>query len=464
MMGLRAQFSVWPLTAIAVLGAALAVQACSGKVDEPSGCATASCGGASGGKAEGGNGAVAGSAAHGGGGAGALNSCEDGIKDGDEADVDCGGDSTCARCTANAKCTANDDCESQYCKSGRCTAASCTDKVQNQDETGVDCGGACLPCDIGQPCEANQDCAGESCVDGTCGDHCTSGAREADETDVDCGGSCGPCASYKSCQEGADCESSICTHLKCAVATCSDGIKNQDESDVDCGGVCSDTKPCAVSSRCNTAADCSSYLCSGAGKCVPDIVLAAEDMIDDFEDKDLLLPVPARGGRAGTWYKFNDGTGTDSLNVFEIKRGGTSVTGIRSMGKDFANWGAGFGIDFNNPTGGADSKTAYDASTYTGVTFWARAEGTLTLTVALPDVDTDAAGSVCTVCSHHYFKTVAVTTTWQRFTVSFSDLTLEPGGIPIATVFKPNALFSAQFRVSGGANYDVSVDDFAFVK
>jgi hypothetical protein len=464
MIGSRTQFSVWPLTVIATLGAALAVQACSGKVDEPSDCAKASCGGASGGQAEGGNAAVAGRDPTGGGGAGALNSCENGIKDGDEADVDCGGDQ-CARCIANHKCTANDDCESQNCKSGRCSVASCIDKILNQDETGVDCGGACLPCDIGTACSTNSDCAGEYCVDGACEDHCTSGAREADETDVDCGGSCAtPCASFEKCSEARDCESLVCTHAKCAVAICSDNIKNQDESDVDCGGVCSDTKPCAIGAHCSTAADCSSYLCSGSGKCVADLVLGAEDMIDDFEDKDLLLPNPARGGRVGTWYKFNDGTGTDTLNVFAIKRGTTSTTAIRSTGKDFAAWGAGFGIDFNNTSGGQENKTAYDASAYTGITFWARAENAVNLTVALPDVDTDAAGNVCTACAHHYFKTVAVTTNWQRFTISFADLALEPGGVPVATAFKPNALFSAQFRVAAGANYDVSVDDFAFVK
>ena len=55
----------------------------------------------------------------GGGGGGAT--CTDGIQNGDETGVDCGG-SSCAPC------------------------ATCDDGIQNGDETGVDCGGSCAPC------------------------------------------------------------------------------------------------------------------------------------------------------------------------------------------------------------------------------------------------------------------------------------------------------------------------------
>ncbi len=49
--------------------------------------------------------------------------CFDGIKNGDETEIDCGGD---------------------------CTACStCTDGIQNGTETGIDCGGDCNPCSTG---------------------------------------------------------------------------------------------------------------------------------------------------------------------------------------------------------------------------------------------------------------------------------------------------------------------------
>jgi hypothetical protein len=44
-------------------------------------------------------------------------------------------------------CTQNSDCASNACVNGVCgAAATCTDGVQNGGETGVDCGGTCPPC------------------------------------------------------------------------------------------------------------------------------------------------------------------------------------------------------------------------------------------------------------------------------------------------------------------------------
>lgn len=50
--------------------------------------------------------------------------CTDGIQNGDETGVDCGG-STCPACP------------------------TCTDGIQNGNETGIDCGGSCAPCQTG---------------------------------------------------------------------------------------------------------------------------------------------------------------------------------------------------------------------------------------------------------------------------------------------------------------------------
>ena len=70
--------------------------------------------------------------------------CSNGIKDGNEDGVDCGG--SCRRC------------------------ATCDDGIQNQNETGIDCGGTCRPC--------------ASCSDGI---------KNQNETGIDCGGVCEPC-------------------------------------------------------------------------------------------------------------------------------------------------------------------------------------------------------------------------------------------------------------------------------
>ncbi len=76
--------------------------------------------------------------------ANATTNCFNGIKDGDEEGIDCGG--SCRRCP-----TCNDQIQNQNetgvdCGGPCLSCASCSDGVQNQNETGVDCGGACRPC------------------------------------------------------------------------------------------------------------------------------------------------------------------------------------------------------------------------------------------------------------------------------------------------------------------------------
>ncbi|MDP4999802.1 MAG: M43 family zinc metalloprotease [Saprospiraceae bacterium] len=109
--------------------------------------------------------------------------CEDGIQNGDETGVDCGG--ACAPCEQTEP------------------DPTCEDGVQNGDETGIDCGGSCAPCDQTEP-------------DPTCED----GIQNGDETGIDCGGACDPCP------------------------TCDDGIQNGNEEGVDCGGTCAPCSSC----------------------------------------------------------------------------------------------------------------------------------------------------------------------------------------------------------------------------
>jgi hypothetical protein len=442
----------------------LALQACSGKVQQHSDCpGAASCGGGGGGAAAG-SAAVAGSAADSGDGSVPLAACGNSLKDADESDVDCGGSSRCDRCAVESHCTTNKDCETAFCNGKRCAEPTCSDRVKNQHETGVDCGGGCQPCAVGLPCLVDEDCSEQYCVEQVCTDNCRSGERDSDETDEDCGGSkCEPCTDNRRCLAASDCQSQVCSNKSCRAATCSDQVKNQDESDKDCGGVCGAS--CPPTAHCNTPADCDSWLCSAAGKCSADIAIAAADVIDDFEDADLFLPAsPALGGRVGNWQRYGDGSGTSSLTAFSIERGASSVNGLRTTGKGFTSWGSGFAVNLNDSATGQSTKVPYDASAYAGITFWARAQSTTTIMVVLPDVDTDAVGNTCTTCDHHYFKAVQLTRDWQRFTIAFSELRLEPGTVPTPTAFKPSGVVSLQFRFAPGQDYDLYFDDVAFVK
>ena len=92
----------------------------------------------------------------------------DGFQNGDETDVDCGGSAGNPRCADGKKCTGATDCTSKVCDDAKktCTAPTATDGVQNGDESDVDCGGTTT----GAPrCAATKTCAvGEDCASGGC--------------------------------------------------------------------------------------------------------------------------------------------------------------------------------------------------------------------------------------------------------------------------------------------------------
>ena len=194
----------------------------------------------------------------------ACPNCADGLRNGDETDVDCGGpEASCGRCDAGEHCAAATDCASGVCTAGVCQAPSCTDTVKNGAETDVDCGGGtCAGCTQGEDCNIGSDCAGGVCNANVCQpESCTDTVKNGDETDVDCGGSCTDCADGKSCSAAGDCTSGVCTGNVCQVPSCTDTVKNGTETGTDCGGGC---PGCANGGPCTTGSDCSSLVCAGS--------------------------------------------------------------------------------------------------------------------------------------------------------------------------------------------------------
>ena len=63
-------------------------------------------------------------------------------------------------------CHDDKDCASNACVGGMCQA-SCTDGVRDGTETDVDCGGNCNPCAEGLQCSVDTDCI-IACVNGLC--------------------------------------------------------------------------------------------------------------------------------------------------------------------------------------------------------------------------------------------------------------------------------------------------------
>ncbi len=211
--------------------------------------------------------------------AGSSASCDNGVRDGDETSLDCGG--SCPACADGDNCSVPGDCESGVCQRGRCLVPTCTDGVRNGRETGRDCGGDCGLCPGGEPCSSNDQCLSGRCRGGVCTmSDCEDGRMNGEETDVDCGGAtCPACAGGAACEDPEDCESLICDASTCTTAACDDGVQNQDETSVDCGGgLC---PPCRDGLACNVDADCEGRRCLDGG-CV-----SCMDGIRDAEETDV---------------------------------------------------------------------------------------------------------------------------------------------------------------------------------
>jgi hypothetical protein len=120
-------------------------------------------------------------------------------------------------------CQEDSECASGQCE-GTCTAAAtCSNGILDGTETDVDCGGpGCVPCPAGGACVVDHDCRDRQCSGGTCGpDTCFNSVQDGLETDVDCGGKvCPPCAVGQSCLAHDDCASGQCPP---ASLICTDG-------------------------------------------------------------------------------------------------------------------------------------------------------------------------------------------------------------------------------------------------
>jgi hypothetical protein len=216
-----------------------------------------------------------------------MPSCSDGVKNGMETDVDCGG-TNCRKCGNGGMCNGNGDCGSNFCNGGVCQpmpAPSCTDGMKNGNETDVDCGGTCPACPAGKSCSAGRDCQSMVCNGGRCQPpSCSDGVRNGTETDVDCGGTCPTCPSGRMCSRGSDCQSRVCTGGMCQAPSCTDGIRNGTETDVDCGG--GSCPKCGMGSMCNGNGDCGSGFCNG-GVCQPMPAATCNDGMKNGNETDV---------------------------------------------------------------------------------------------------------------------------------------------------------------------------------
>jgi hypothetical protein len=89
----------------------------------------------------------------------------DEVKNGNETDVDCGGTGNLP-CALGDMCLVSADCASNLCPAATlvCTMASDHDGIKDGNETDVDCGGSdAKKCDVGKTCKAHTDCVSNGC-------------------------------------------------------------------------------------------------------------------------------------------------------------------------------------------------------------------------------------------------------------------------------------------------------------
>ncbi len=150
--------------------------------------------------------------------------CQDGTKDLNETDVDCGG-GTCPGCLTGQKCKLFSDCAAQMGETPQCANGICCEKLCNTGPCTA-CGptGLCASVPAGSTdpngfCHANQACGsgGTSCV-GEAGTPCNPGAGGVDCLSGSCSlskNTCNAGAPNKPCNVPMDCTSGNCQNNLC---------------------------------------------------------------------------------------------------------------------------------------------------------------------------------------------------------------------------------------------------------
>ncbi|MBI4700760.1 MAG: hypothetical protein HY744_06290 [Deltaproteobacteria bacterium] len=237
----------------------------------------------------------------------ATRTCEDGICGvaHELADTPCvaGGGQVCDGQGNCVECNDGSQCDAKICDKHLCVPASCADDVMNGDETDVDCGGDdCAPCQNGKKCAVAGDCDSQLCDSGSSG---SGGAAGAGGGAGGAGGGgatglCAPCQSHDVCAPGSYCEidnTKKCTGKlddgkgckaygaeQCKSGFCVDGYCCNTACDGGCG-TCSDDgnegtcTPVAEGAECRAAAgDCDvAEVCDGKGASCPQDSFNAKD-------------------------------------------------------------------------------------------------------------------------------------------------------------------------------------------
>jgi hypothetical protein len=185
---------------------------------------------------------------------GAPGTCNDGIKNQNESDVDCGG--KCSGCADGQHCNQASDCKSMKCTGGVCGGgvAPCNNGL-------VMCSGACvdLTADSANCGACGKACGGvDACMNGVCTTMCQNGTVLCNGVCVDTGsdaGNCGVCG--RACAIGQLCQGGVCM-ASCGGGQmmCNGNCVNTSSDPANCGG-------CGIA--CQNGQNCVNSACAGGG-------------------------------------------------------------------------------------------------------------------------------------------------------------------------------------------------------
>jgi hypothetical protein len=178
--------------------------------------------------------------------------------------------------------------------------------------------------------------------------------------------------------------------------------------------------------------------------------------------------------RNGYWFSYNDnpnvgvqtppaGANFNPMLLTTARPGSTYAAHTSGSGHAYA----GMGFNLNSPPG-TTVAALYDASAYVGVRFFAMGVGTITLMI--PDRDTNPQGGICMTdrggCFDHFSsrQPIVLTAAWQAYTVSFADLVQQRFGYVPPGGFDKSAIYGMQWQANAaGGPFDIWIDDVSFV-
>jgi len=179
-------------------------------------------------------------------------------------------------------------------------------------------------------------------------------------------------------------------------------------------------------------------------------------------------------GLWGIFWASTDGTGTsnitdanhDWLAASPGRQGSNHALHI--TGEDFTEWGAGVNtsLAFNRD---GRKNCLYDASEFSGVSFWARGEvssasSNMLFRLQMPAIIPNTSGGSCdpevNSCWDGHTTAVEIEECWQQYVIPFEEL--EQAGWGPAVEFDAQFLRSAEWTFPSGVDFDVYIDDVAF--